>query len=94
MQISEGELLRRMRALSGLNQTQLAKKLNVDKSVISRVEKGTIAVTLSRAMEWANKTGNQDMLIAFIAGSQTMADIVASTPGILSFINLLIYLGG
>lgn len=90
MQISEGELLRRMRALAGYTQTQMAKMLNVDKSVISRIESGVVAVTLKRAMVWADKTGNQDMLLAFVAGSQVVAETLIHTQGIIGFASMLL----
>ncbi|GIO25301.1 helix-turn-helix transcriptional regulator [Oceanobacillus sp. J11TS1] len=88
MDFTEGELLRRMRALAGYTQTQMAKLMNCDKSTISRMEKGLIALTLSNAMRWAHKTNNQDMLIAFIAGGQVMAESIA-TSGILGFASML-----
>ncbi|WP_040985459.1 helix-turn-helix domain-containing protein [Oceanobacillus jeddahense] len=89
MQVSEGELLRRMRAIAGFTQTKMAKLMNCDKSLISRLESGAVSVTLKRAMVWADKTGNQDMLIAFVAGSQVVAETLVHTSGILGFASML-----
>ncbi len=85
MQVSEGELLRRMRAIAGFTQTHMAKLMNCDKSLISRLESGAVAVTLNRAMTWAIKTGNQDMLLAFVSSSTVVAETLVHTQGIIGF---------
>ncbi|MFD1066648.1 helix-turn-helix domain-containing protein [Oceanobacillus locisalsi] len=89
MQISEGELLRRMRAIAGYTQTHMAKLMNCDKSLISRIENGSVAVTLNRAMVWAVKTGNQDMLIAFVSSGTIVAETLINTPGVIGVVSIL-----
>lgn len=95
MQVTEGELLRRMRAIAGFTQTHMATLMNCDKSLISRLESGAVAVTLNRAMTWAIKTGNQDMLVAFVSSGPIVAEALINTPGVIGAASILFtILGG
>lgn len=49
-----GERIKRLRQENNLNQTQLAKKVNINNSVISRIEAGKKSIESSLLVELAN----------------------------------------
>lgn len=93
MELTEGNLVRRMRLLAGYTQQQMADLMGFSsKSTISRIENDKIALTLRDAKRWAAETDNQDMLIAFIMGAQQVADVAMSVPGLVGFLSPLLSL--
>jgi len=86
MNADVGSLLRRSRMKRGFTQPQLAEKLGLSASTVSRMEKGRIGVQVNDLLNWIKVTNGQELLIAFLCN----ADVITAgmLQGILSFISL------
>ncbi|WP_277680388.1 helix-turn-helix domain-containing protein [Gracilibacillus dipsosauri] len=86
MNADVGLLLRKMRMKRGFTQPQLAKRLGLSASTVSRMEKGRIGVQVQDLLNWVKTTNGQELLIAFLCN----ADVITAgmLQGILSFISL------
>ncbi len=73
-----------MRLKRGFTQDQMAERMCLNRSTISRMENGKITVTLRDAMIWSQKTSNQDLLLSFIANADVIGDSITSLPTVVS----------
>lgn len=60
-----GMVLRKMRKRADLSQEQLAERLHLSRSNISRLESGKLELKARDLIAWAKETNAQDMMIAF-----------------------------
>lgn len=63
-----GAILKACRTRAGLNQEELAHKLHVNQSDISKYENDTKEPTLSTLQAWTSNTQTQEVMVAFICG--------------------------
>lgn len=63
-----GSLLRACRERAGLTQMQLAQKLHIEQSCISRIEKGKQSVDAYILQKWVTITQTQEVAVAFLFG--------------------------
>lgn len=86
-----GGILRACRERSGLTQEQLAMKLNMSQSDVSKFENSFKEPTLSTVQSWVHNTQAQEVLIAFLCGMDglnIMQNILEGTGTILGMILL------
>jgi len=57
-----GELLRECRIGIGFTQMELARRLNIDRSIISRIENGEISPAYELVKRWAIVTNSRDVI--------------------------------
>ncbi len=89
MSIETGNLLRKMRMISGYTQQDMAQKFDFNRSTISRIEKGDIKMSIDDFWEWVRITKSpqtQEMLLAFMLNAQVISDAVVNMPTIIGFI--------
>lgn len=75
-----GDLLRKMRLIAGLTQENMASKMHMSRSTISRLENEEIEIRITDFWDWVKTTQGQDMLITFLMS----ADIITSMPTIIN----------
>ncbi|MUK89121.1 helix-turn-helix domain-containing protein [Ornithinibacillus sp. L9] len=63
-----GAVLRRMRKGAGLSQEELAEKLHIARSNISKLERDKMKLSAEDLINWCRSTQAQDVLIAFVNG--------------------------
>lgn len=63
-----GGILRACRERSGLSQEELAFRMNVNQSDVSKFETGTKEPTLSTVQAWLSNTQATEVLVAFLCG--------------------------
>lgn len=63
-----GSILKACRTRAGLNQEELAHRLHVNQSDISKYENDTKEPTLSILHSWITNTQSQEVMVAFICG--------------------------
>ncbi|MEK5070754.1 helix-turn-helix domain-containing protein [Sporosarcina sp. FSL K6-1508] len=89
-----GSILKACRERSGLSQSELAFRLFINQSDVSKLENGSKEPSMSTFQKWSTATSSPDVLVAFIAGMDglTILANVLSTMGsaVTGFINLLI----
>lgn len=61
-----GAVLKDMRKKAGMSQEEIAHELHMSISNISRLETGKYEAKIADAWRWANATGSQDVLLAFL----------------------------
>lgn len=66
-----GATLRKMRKGADMSQEDMAEKLHISRSNISRLETNSLELKAVDLINWANITGTQDMLIAMILSVDT-----------------------
>ncbi|MFA1821210.1 multiprotein-bridging factor 1 family protein [Virgibacillus oceani] len=87
-----GAILKACRTRSGLSQSELAHKLYINQSDVSKYENGTKEPSISMVQSWTNNTQTQEVMVAFLCGvdgigiMQTLLDTAVSAVG---FINLM-----
>ncbi len=67
--------LRRLRQDAGLTQIDLADRLNISQSYISKIERGFTRIPADEAIEWASACGFHGMLL-FLNGDTAAEDVV------------------
>lgn len=87
-----GAILRACRIRKGLSQEELADKLFINQSDVSKYENGVKEPSMSMFQDWAMHTQAQEVLIAFIVGMDglTILSNLLSTigNGVMGFIRL------
>ena len=77
-----GDLLRKMRLIAGLTQENMASKMHMSRSTISRLENEEIEIRITDFWDWVKTTQGQDMLITFMMS----ADILTTAPTVINTI--------
>lgn len=67
-----GSIMRACRERAGLSQEELAHRLNLDPSGISRMETGKQSIFLETAMEWVRETKSPEVMVAWMFGADGM----------------------
>ncbi len=57
-----GPLLRATRELRGLTQSQMGDALNIDRSVVAKMEQGKVGLMMERGLKWFHITESQKVL--------------------------------
>jgi transcriptional regulator with XRE-family HTH domain len=68
-----GAVLRRMRKGAGFSQEQLAEKLHISRSNISKLETDKLKLSAEDLIRWCKTTQAQDVLMAFITGADPLS---------------------
>lgn len=87
-----GTILKACRTRSGLSQEDLAEKLYVNQSDVSKFENGTKEPSISMFQAWINNTQSSEVMVAFLCGMDglgIMQQLLAATSGIIGFITFL-----
>ncbi|WP_408004841.1 helix-turn-helix domain-containing protein [Radiobacillus kanasensis] len=90
-----GAVLKACRTRAGLSQEELAEKLHINQSDVSKYENDTKEPSMSIFQSWATNTQAQEVLIAFTCGMdglsilQNMAQIVGLGAALISGLLLL-----
>lgn len=63
-----GAILKACRARAGLNQEELAHRLHINQSDVSKYENDTKEPTLSIIQAWTANTQTQEVMVAFLCG--------------------------
>lgn len=77
-----GAILKACRTRAGLTQEELAFRLHINQSDISKYENDRVEPTLSILRAWTNNTQSQEVMVAFICGvdgisiMQTIMDVI------------------
>ena len=80
-----GTLLRKMRLKGGLTQDQLAAKLNISRTNISKMENGKQGIQVEDFFAWTKSTNGQEVLIAFL---HNMDILTAGLQVLVGFISI------
>lgn len=63
-----GAIMQAMRERSGMSQEQLADKINLSRSCVSKFENDKKPPDMSTMIAWANETGATEVIVAFFCG--------------------------
>lgn len=63
-----GSILKKMRKDAGFSQEEIAEKLHIARSSISKLETNNLELRASDLLKWAKVTENQDYLAAIVLG--------------------------
>lgn len=63
-----GAILKACRTRAGLSQEELADKLYINQSDVSKYENGAKEPSISMVQAWTSNTQTQEVLVAFICG--------------------------
>ncbi len=63
-----GAILRACRTRAGLNQEELAHKLHISQSDVSKYENDAMEPHISTLQAWTNNTQSAEVLVAFLMG--------------------------
>ncbi|GAA0491034.1 hypothetical protein GCM10008986_16360 [Salinibacillus aidingensis] len=61
-----GQMLRKMRKGADLSQEEIAERLHISRSNVSRLESNKLKLSFEDAVRWARTTDSQDMMVAMI----------------------------
>jgi len=65
-----GELLRECRTAARLSQAELGNRLNIDRSVVSRIENGDISPSYELVKRWGIATNSRDVIGLEFSGAE------------------------
>lgn len=68
MQLNVGAVLQLIRVRKGMSQEKLADELNMDRSLISRIETGKQHPAFDTVVKWTDVTNAKEVLVAFFCG--------------------------
>lgn len=63
-----GSILKACRTRAGFSQEDLAHKLHINQSDVSKYENGTKEPTISIFQSWINNTQTQEVMVAYLCG--------------------------
>lgn len=63
-----GSIMQAMRERSGLSQEQLAERIHISRSCVSKLENDRKTPDVSTLVAWAQATGATEVVVAFICG--------------------------
>lgn len=84
-----GAVLRKMRKEAGLSQEEMAEKLHVSRSNISRLETDKLELKAVDLLRWCKITNNPDVLMALYAAVDIATNLEPLTQLITGTITLL-----
>lgn len=67
-----GAFLQACRERAGLSQEEIADRLNMTQSTISRIEKNRVAATIDTVMDWVDTTESRELAVAYIFGMDSV----------------------
>ncbi|WP_226374280.1 helix-turn-helix domain-containing protein [Virgibacillus alimentarius] len=88
-----GAILKACRTRSGLSQEELAHKLFINQSDVSKYENGTKEPSISMVQAWTSNTNTQEVLVAFMCGVDGISIMQNILDAGVSIINTIL-LGG
>lgn len=68
-----GAVLQAVRERAGFSQDQLAARLNVSRSCISKYENDRKEIPLSLSFLWAKETKSKEVLVSYLFGAESVA---------------------
>lgn len=89
-----GSVLRRMRRVADLSQEEMAEKMHMSRSNISRLENDRMELKAADLIQWCRITNNPDVLMALYQGIDVTATLVASGATTLITGTITFLLGG
>lgn len=88
-----GAILRACRERAGFNQEEMAFRLNVNQSDVSKYENNAKEPPMSVFQDWAMATQTQEVLVAFLVGidgltmlTDILSTVATSVVGLVSFL--------
>lgn len=87
-----GAILKACRTRAGLSQAELADKIHINQSDVSKYESDLIEPHISTLQAWTSNTQTTEVMVAFIMGMDglgIMQQILELSGGAISFILLL-----
>ncbi|WP_106494932.1 helix-turn-helix domain-containing protein [Lentibacillus sp. Marseille-P4043] len=88
-----GPVLRRMRRVADISQEEMAEKLHISRSNISRLENDKLDLKAADLIKWCNITNNPDVMMAFIYGTDVVTSLI-STGASQLITGAILFLGG
>ena len=88
-----GAILRACRTRANLNQEELAHKLHINQSDVSKYENDTKEPTISLLHAWTSNTQTQEVMVAFICGIDGLSILQGLIDSGISAVGM-IFLGG
>ncbi|MCF3941600.1 helix-turn-helix domain-containing protein [Oceanobacillus alkalisoli] len=88
-----GAILKACRTRSDLSQEELAHRLHINQSDVSKYENGTKEPTISLFQAWLNNTQAQEVMVAYLYGLDGIAimqQLIESLPTISTLGSLLL----
>ncbi|MCM3739193.1 helix-turn-helix domain-containing protein [Oceanobacillus luteolus] len=73
-----GSVLRKMRVVADISQEEMAEKLHMSRSNVSRLENNRMELKAVDLIKWCRATNNPDVLMALYAGIDVTATLVTS----------------
>jgi len=86
-----GSILRKMRVVAEISQEEMAEKLHMSRSNISRLENNRMELKAVDLIKWCRITNNPDVLMALYAGIEVVNQLQPVTQLITGTI---LFLGG
>lgn len=86
-----GAILKACRNRARLSQEELAHKLHINQSDVSKYENGTKEPSISMVQSWTSNTQATEVLVAFLCGMDglsIMQNIIEATSGVIGTILL------
>lgn len=71
--VDYGAILKACRTRSGFSQEELADRLYINQSDVSKYENGTKEPTISIFQSWINNTQTQEVMVAYLCGIDGLA---------------------
>ncbi|KAB8139068.1 helix-turn-helix transcriptional regulator [Gracilibacillus oryzae] len=87
MEFEIRDLLKEMRLKAKLTQKELAMKMGMDRTTVSKFETGTYTIAAADLFRWVKTTDGQDQLINFMYSTQIITDAITSVPGLVGLLS-------
>lgn len=88
-----GSVLRRMRRVADISQEEMAERLHISRSNVSRLENNRMELKASDLIKWCRVTNNPDVLMALYAGAEvahTLQPLTQLITGTITFLGGII----
>jgi len=73
-----GSVLRRMRRVADISQEEMAEKLHMSRSNVSRLENNRMDLKAVDLINWCRITNHPDILMSFIYGADVASTLIGS----------------
>lgn len=84
-----GSVLKKMRVVAEISQEEMAEKLHMSRSNISRLENNRMELKAVDLINWCRITNNPDVLMALYAGVEVIHQLQPVTQLITGFISII-----